>query len=66
MPTFVRVRLENGSEASVSPAFAALHKLKPLDKPAARGRVALPAKHNPLKKPALASADADTTPEEKK
>ncbi len=62
MPGFVRVRLANGSEASVSPALAKRHNLKPLDKPAERNGVALPAKHNPLKK----SADpaAATPPKE--
>lgn len=35
----VRVKLENGTEASVSPKVAARHNLKVLDKPAvARGR----------------------------
>jgi hypothetical protein len=56
MPDFVRVRLENGSEASVSPAFAKRHDLTPLDKPASKNGVALPAKHNPLKKPAASPA----------
>jgi hypothetical protein len=64
MTDFVRVKLENGSEASVSAEFAELLDLKPLEKPAARGGVALPAKHNPLKKKSGASAAADT--EEKK
>lgn len=63
MTEFVRVRLENGSEASVSAEFAKLHDLKPLSKPAAGAGGALPAKFNPLK-PA-ASAVADTTKENK-
>ncbi len=53
MPKFVRVRLaESGAEVSVTPELAELHDLKPLDKPAAVGGVALPAKHDPLKKTA--------------
>lgn len=62
MASFVRVRLENGSEASVSAAFAKRRKLTPLDKPAARGGKALPAKHNPLKKK-TATAATDNTEE---
>lgn len=57
MPAFVRVRLENGSEASVSEAFAKARNLTPLDKPAARGGKALPAKHNPLIKLTKPPAD---------
>lgn len=49
MPEFVRVRLENGSEASVSAEFAKHCGLEPLKKPAAQNGVALPAKHNPIK-----------------
>lgn len=72
MTDFVRVKLENGSEASVSAELAELHNLEPLvdsktktPKPAADRRgSALPAKHNPLKKKSGASAAAD--PEEKK
>lgn len=64
MTEFVRVRLDNGSEASVSVEFAKHKGLKPLDKPAARGRRALPAKHNPLTKPTTPAA-ADTTEEKK-
>lgn len=62
--TFVRVKLENGSEASVSAELAELHNLKPLDKPAVdrRGR-ALPAKHNPLKNK-KSGASAAANPEE--
>lgn len=58
MPEFVRVRLENGSEASVTAAFAELHDLKPLNKSGTTRR-ALPAKHNPLKKSVVKPA-ADT------
>ena len=63
MTEFVRVRLENGSEASVSAEFAKLHDLKPLSKPAASSGGALPAKFDPLK-PA-ASAAAEPAKEEK-
>lgn len=63
MTAFVRVRLENGSEASVTAAFAKLHDLKPLTKPASRGRRALPAKHDPLKKPVVKPA-AETSEKE--
>lgn len=67
MATFVRVRLENGSEASVSAEFAERKGLKPITpedgKPnAARFGKALPAKHNPLKK----SAPPTDTPKEKR
>lgn len=65
MTNFVRVKLENGSEASVSAEFAKLHDLKPLDKPAAIRGSALPAKHNPLKKKSGATPAA-ADPEEKK
>lgn len=46
MTEFVRVKLENGSDASVPAGFAERHQLEVLDKPAAgpNGR-ALPAKH---------------------
>lgn len=65
MTDFVRVKLENGSEASVSAELAELHSLEIVDKPAATRRgVALPAKHNPLKKKTGARAAAD--PEVKK
>jgi hypothetical protein len=56
MTEFVRVRLENGSEASVSAAFAKSQRLKTVDKPAARNGVALPAKYDPLTKPAAAES----------
>lgn len=64
MSDFVRVRLANGSEASVSPEFAKRHQLEPLDKPASKFGVALPAKHNPIKKPAESPA-VSTPPKEK-
>lgn len=38
MTEFVRVKLANGAEASVSESFAESHDLKPLDKPAADAR----------------------------
>ena len=60
MPAFVRVRLENGSEASVSAAFAKRHNLIPLNKPAGRNGKAIPAKHNPLKKSATPAAPTPT------
>lgn len=69
MATFVRVRLENGSEASVSDEFAKLHKLDPLTerggelKPAERSGRALPAKHR-TSKGSTARSTADT-PKEK-
>lgn len=57
MSEFVRVKLENGAEVSVSPSFAESHDLKPLDKPAEyRGR-ALPAKP----KTTVASASGKST-----
>lgn len=34
MTAFVRVKLENGADATVSAGFAESHGLKPLDKPA--------------------------------
>lgn len=37
MTDWVRVKLENGAEKSVSAGFAASHNLKPLSKPAADG-----------------------------
>lgn len=40
----VRVRLSNGSEASVSESLAKTHDLKVLDKPATRHGRAIPAK----------------------
>ena len=46
MTEFVRVKLENGSEATVPAGFAKSHKLEPLDKPATHNDgTALPAKH---------------------
>lgn len=61
MPKFVRVRLENGAEASVPEAVARKHGLTPLNKPAARNGRALPAKHNPLWRPAPVPDDGDHT-----
>lgn len=66
MTQFVRVRLENGSEASVSVEHAKRVGLTPLEKPAARGGKALPAKHNPFTKPVPVPAPADHTEENKK
>ena len=57
MSEFVRVKVENGAEVSVSASFAESRGLKPLDKPAAdRGR-ALPAKH----KTSVASASGNNS-----
>lgn len=57
MTEFVRVRLENGSEASVSAAFAKSQRLKIVEKkPAAKNGMALPAKYDPLTKPADAES----------
>jgi hypothetical protein len=65
MTVFVRVRLDNGSEASVSAAFAELHRLTPLGKKeAAAFGVALDPKHPVRKSSSPARAD-DTTPKEK-
>lgn len=61
MSEFVRVRLDSGVEASVSPEFAELHKLTILDKPATSNGAALDPKYNPLKPPA--KADNTTTKE---
>jgi hypothetical protein len=45
MTDFVRVKLENGAEVSVSEGFAETHSLKTLDKPATDNRgAAAPAK----------------------
>ena len=41
----VRVRLGDGTEASVGEAFAKSHALKVLDKPATRHGRTIPAKH---------------------
>ncbi len=38
MPDFVRVKLDNGAEVSVSADYAEHHKLKTLDQPASDGR----------------------------
>lgn len=62
---FVRVRLENGSEASISAEYADLLGLKPLNKPAAVGGRALPAKHNPLTTPKPVAPAAAESSEEK-
>lgn len=50
MTEFVRVRLENGSEASVTAEYAELVGLEPLKKDGSRNGEALEAKYNPLKK----------------
>lgn len=64
MTEFVRVRLDNGSEASVSAAFAKRHGLTPLTKKvAASNGVALDPKHPVRKSSSPARAD-DTTPKE--
>lgn len=64
MTEFVRVRLENNSEASVSVEFAKAFGLKPLDnKTAAAHGQAIPAKHDPLKKKAETPADDESNKE---
>lgn len=62
MTDFVRVRLDNGSEASVSAEFAKLNGLAAIEKKeGARNGVALPPKRSSRKSPA--KADATTTKE---
>lgn len=70
---FVRVRLENGSEASVSAEFAELHGLELLDKPATYGGRPLPTEHpdpaerpdppaeHPVHRPALPPTNHEST-----
>lgn len=64
MTEFVRVRLDNGAEVSVSKALAEMCGLKPLNKPAARNGVALPAKYPSPIKPKPSDAKAETTTQE--
>ena len=59
MPKFVRVKLPNGSEATVQESLAKRHKLPVLDKPATVRGLPRPAKHKTSVASASVSKKAD-------